>query len=174
MFLILITIKHQNKKQKEEVKTLYENMIMKMEEDAKLRDEEIRLQTNNMNAKLQDLQRRKKNLEKLNNDIISGFMDLKYDSGINKKKLNDELELTKLQNEALNNSLKDVIRKNNVEREVGKKEYARKTRQLANALRNQVKNKEENANLVKHYFDKEAELGSDNEDDRYNYDDNDD
>ena len=149
------------KKQKEEVKTLYENMIMKMEEDAKLRDEEIRLQTNNMNAKLQDLQRRKKNLEKLNNDIISGFMDLKYDSGINKKKLDDELELTKLQNEALNNSLKDVIRKNNVEREVGKKEYARKTRQLANALRNQVKNKEENANLVKEQYKQIQQIYSD-------------
>ena len=149
------------KKQKEEVKTLYENMIMKMEEDAKLRDEEIRLQTNNMNAKLQDLQRRKKNLEKLNNDIISGFMDLKYDSGINKKKLDDELELTKLQNEALNNSLKDVIRKNKVEREVGKKEYARKTRQLANALRNQVKNKEENANLVKEQYKQIQQIYSD-------------
>ena len=149
------------KKQKEEVKTLYENMIMKMEEDAKLRDEEIRLQTNNMNAKLQDLQRRKKNLEKLNNDIISGFMDLKYDSGINKKKLDDELELTKLQNEALNNSLKDVIRKNNVERAVGKKEYARKTRQLANALRNQVKNKEENANLVKEQYKQIQQIYSD-------------
>ena len=149
------------KKQKDDVKTLYENMIMKMEEDAKLRDEEIRLQTNNMNAKLQDLQRRKKNLEKLNNDIISGFMDLKYDSGINKKKLDDELELTKLQNEALNNSLKDVIRKNNVEREVGKKEYARKTRQLANALRNQVKNKEENANLVKEQYKQIQQIYSD-------------
>ena len=149
------------KKQKEEVKTLYENMIMKMEEDAKLRDEEIRLQTNNMNSKLQELQRRKKNLEKLNNDIISGFMDLKYDSGINKKKLDDELELTKLQNEALNNSLKDVIRKNNVEREVGKKEYARKTRQLANALRNQVKNKEENANLVKEQYKQIQQIYSD-------------
>ena len=149
------------RKQKDEVKALYENMIMKMEEDSKLRDEEIRLQTNNMNAKLQDLQRRKKNLEKLNNDIISGFMDLKYDSGINKKKLDDELELTKLQNEALNNSLKDVIRKNNVEREVGKKEYARKTRQLANALRNQVKNKEENANLVKEQYKQIQQIYSD-------------
>ena len=49
------------RKQKDEVKALYENMIMKMEEDSKLRDEEIRLQTNNMNAKLQELQRRKKN-----------------------------------------------------------------------------------------------------------------
>ena len=149
------------RKQKDEVKALYENMIMKMEEDSKLRDEEIRLQTNNMNAKLQELQRRKKNLEKLNNDIISGFMDLKYDAGINQKKLNDELELIKLQNDALTNSLQEVIRKNNVEKEVGKKEYARKTRQLANALRNQVKNKEENANLVKEQYKQIQQIYSD-------------
>ena len=97
----------------------------------------------------------------MNNDIISGFMDLKYDAGINQKKLNDELELIKLQNDALTNSLQEVIRKNNVEKEVGKKEYARKTRQLANALRNQVKNKEENANLVKEQYKQIQQIYSD-------------
>ena len=127
------------KKQLEEIKALYENIILKMEEDSKLRDEEIRLQTINMNQKLLELKKRKNRLEKLNFDITKNFMDLKYDTDKNNKRLNEELELTKLQNEALKNSLNDIIKKANIEKEVSKNEYNRKTKQVANSLRNQVK-----------------------------------
>ena len=140
------------KKQLEEIKALYENIILKMEEDSKLRDEEIRLQTINMNQKLLELKKRKNRLEKLNFDITKNFMDLKYDTDKNNKRLNEELELTKLQNEALKNSLNDIIKKTNIEKEVSKNEYNRKTKQVANSLRNQVKKKEENANLVKEQY----------------------
>ena len=140
------------KKQLEEIKALYENIILKMEEDSKLRDEEIRLQTINMNQKLLELKKRKNRLEKLNFDITKNFMDLKYDTDKNNKRLNEELELTKLQNEALKNSLNDIIKKANIEKEVSKNEYNRKTKQVANSLRNQVKKKEENANLVKEQY----------------------
>ena len=140
------------KKQLEEIKALYENIILKMEEDTKLRDEEIRLQTINMNQKLLELKKRKNRLEKLNFDITKNFMDLKYDTDKNNKRLNEELELTKLQNEALKNSLNDIIKKANIEKEVSKNEYNRKTKQVANSLRNQVKKKEENANLVKEQY----------------------
>ena len=140
------------KKQLEEMKALYENIILKMEEDSKLRDEEIRLQTINMNQKLLELKKRKNRLEKLNFDITKNFMDLKYDTDKNNKRLNEELELTKLQNEALKNSLNDITKKANIEKEVSKNEYNRKTKQVANTLRNQVKKKEENANLVKEQY----------------------
>jgi hypothetical protein len=123
------------------MKALYENIILKMEEDSKLRDEEIRLQTINMNQKLLELKKRKNRLEKLNFDITKNFMDLKYDTDKNNKRLNEELELTKLQNEALKNSLNDITKKANIEKEVSKNEYNRKTKQVANTLRNQVKKK---------------------------------
>jgi hypothetical protein len=42
-------------KQKEEFKEIYENMLIKLNEQDKLRDEVIRLQTNNMNSNLQNL-----------------------------------------------------------------------------------------------------------------------
>lgn len=140
------------KKQKEELIALCENIIMKMEEDGRLREEEFRLQKINMNQKLQDLQRKNKKLEKLNYDITKNYMDLKFDIEINNKKLNDEYELVKLQNEALQNSLNDIVKKTNIEREVCKNELARKTREVTSSLRNQVKAKEENANLVKEQY----------------------
>ena len=42
-------------KQKEEFKEIYENMLIKLNEEDKLRDEVIRLHTNNMNSNLQNL-----------------------------------------------------------------------------------------------------------------------
>ena len=140
------------KKQKEELVALYENIIMKMEEDGRLREEEFRLQNINMQSKLAELQKRNKKLEKLNYDITKDYMDLKYDMEINNKKLNDEYELAKLQNEALTHSLNDIIKKTTIEKEVNRNEYARKTREVTNSLRNQVKAKEENANLIKEQY----------------------
>ena len=75
------------KKQKEELVAMYENIIMKMEEDGRLREEEFRLQNMNMQSKLAELQKRNKKLEKLNYDITKDYMDLKYDIEINNKKL---------------------------------------------------------------------------------------
>ena len=140
------------KKQKEELVALYENIIMKMEEDGRLREEEFRLQNLNMQTKLAELQKRNKKLEKLNYDITKDYMDLKYDIEINNKKLNDEYELAKLQNDALTHSLNDIIKKTTIEKEVNRNEYARKTREVTNSLRNQVKAKEENANLIKEQY----------------------
>ena len=45
-------------KQKEELKELYENMLIKLNEEDKLRDEEIRIHTINMNANLENLSKK--------------------------------------------------------------------------------------------------------------------
>lgn len=140
------------KKQKEEIIALYENIILKMEEDGKLREEEFRLQANNMNNKLAELQKRKKNIELLNTNITKQYLDVKYDVDINNKKLHEENGLVKLQNQALANSLKDVAKKASIEREVSKHEYKRKTKEVTNSLRKQVRSKEDNANLVKEQY----------------------
>ena len=140
------------KKQKEEIEAMYDNIITKMEEDGRLREEEFRLQSINMANKTAELKKRKQRLEKDNYDVTQRFMDLKYDLEINNKKLNEEFELAKLQNEALQNSLKDVIKKCHIEREVSKNEYARKTKDVTNSLRNQVRAKEEKAILVKEQY----------------------
>ncbi|MCQ2816005.1 MAG: hypothetical protein MJ252_01955, partial [archaeon] len=139
-------------KQKEEIIAMYENIIMKMEEDGRLREEEFRLQTNNMNNKLAELKKRKKNMDLLNYNITKDFLDVKYDTAINNKKLHEENDLIKLQGQALESSLKDVIKKMNIEREVTKNEYARKTKEVTNSLRKQVRKKEDAANLVKEQY----------------------
>ena len=50
-------------KQKEEIIESYENIIVKLNEEDKLRDEEIRLQNINMNKKIDNLNKKNKNLK---------------------------------------------------------------------------------------------------------------
>ena len=79
-------------------------------------------------------------------------MDLKYDTNQNNQKLNDEIEMKKLQGEALKGSINELIKKNKIDKEISKKDFDRRTRQLASTLRTQVKTKEETANIVMRQF----------------------
>ena len=148
-------------KQKEELKELYENMILKLNEEDKLRDEEIRLQNINMNKNLENMDKKNKNLKKSNYSLIKKFMDLKYDTNQNNQKINDEIEMTKLQGEALQGSINELKKKTKIDKEMNKKDYDRRTRQVATTLRTQVKTKEETANLAMKQFNDIQQLYED-------------
>jgi hypothetical protein len=139
-------------KQKEELKELYENMLIKLNEEDKLRDEEIRLHTINMNSNIENMNKKNKNLKKNNYSLTKKYMDLKYDTNQNNQKLKDALEINKLQGEALQGSINELIQKNKVDKEMNKKDFDRRTRQVASNLRTQVKTKEETANLAMKQF----------------------
>ena len=140
------------KKQKEELKELYENMLIKLNEEDKLRDEEIRLHTINMNSNIENMNKKNKNLKKNNYSLTKKYMDLKYDTNQNNQKLKDALEINKLQGEALQGSINELIQKNKIDKEMNKKDFDRRTRQVASNLRTQVKTKEETANLAMKQF----------------------
>ena len=112
----------------------------------------MRLQTINMNKNLDNLGKKNKNLKNSNRSLIKKFMDLKYDTNQNNQKINDEIEITKLQREALKKSINELIKKSKLDKEINKKDFDRRTRQVANNLRSQVKTKEETANLAKKQF----------------------
>ena len=139
-------------KQKEELKELYENVLLKLNEEDKVRDEEIRLQTNNMNSNLNNLNKKNKILKNNNYNITKKFMDIKYDINQNSQKIKDEIEMTKLQGEALQGSINELIKKSKMDKEMNKKDFDRRTRQVASTLRTQVKTKEETANLAMKQF----------------------
>ena len=139
-------------KQKEELKELYENMLIKLNEEDKLRDEEIRLHTINMNSNLENLNKKNQILKKNNYNLTKKYMDLKYDTNKNNQKLKDQMEITKLQGEALRGNINELQKKAKKDKEMNKKDYDRRTRQVASSLRTQVKTKEETANLAMRQF----------------------
>ena len=139
-------------KQKEELKELYENMILKLNEEDKLRDEEMRLQNINMNKNIENMNKKNKILKKSNYSLIKKFMDLKYDTNQNNQKIKDEIEMIKLQGEALQSSINELKKKTKMDKELNKKDFDKRTRQVASSLRTQVKTKEETANLAMKQF----------------------
>ena len=148
-------------KQKEELIELYENMLIKLNEEDKLRDEEIRLQNINMNKKLESLDKKNKNLKNSNYSMIKKYMDLKYDTHANNQKLKNEIDMTKLQGEALQTSINDLKKKSKLDKAMNKKDYDKRTRQVASTLRTQVKTKEETANLAMKQFNDIQQLYED-------------
>lgn len=140
------------KKQIEELKNMYELQIMKMEEDRRMREEEFRLQNLNSKDKIEDLLRKNQKLEKLNYEITKDFMQLKYESSLNEKKLYEEMESLRTQGESLAQRLNEVTNKTKAEKESKKGEYERKASEIARVMRSQVKSQEENLNIMKEQY----------------------
>ena len=123
-----------------------------MEEERKLREEEIRMQSINYKDKYEALLKKSQKTENLNNELMKDFMQLRFDSSNNEKRLYEEIEILKLQNEALSVSIKDVINKTNYEKDINKSDYDRKTKEIGGILRTQVKGQEENVNIIKEQY----------------------
>jgi len=126
------------RKQLIELKNFYENQILKLEEDRRLREEEYRLGISNSKEKLDEMIKKNQKLERLNYELTKDFMQLKFDSSNSEKDLFEEVETLKLQNEALSVSLKEVIYRTNIDKESAKSEYERKTKEISSVMRSQV------------------------------------
>jgi hypothetical protein len=150
-----ISLKEENdylRTQLSNMKIFYENHITKLEEERKLREEETRLLNLNANEKIEGLTTKNQKLERINYELTKDYMQLKYDSSNVEKKLYEEIELLKLQNEALSISLKEISNKTSLDKELNKNDYDRKTREITNVMRSQVKTHEENINIIKEQY----------------------
>ncbi len=94
--------------------------------------------------------------KKLENDnlcLTRYYMDIKYDSDMLDTNLNTELSRTKIKNTALHKSLDELIIKNKVEADISKKEYDKRTNQMARTLRGQLRTKSETSILAQRQCD---------------------
>ena len=87
-----------------------------MEEDRRLREEEFRLQNLNYKEKIDDLLRKNQKLENLNFDLMKDYMQIKFDSQSNEKRVFEDIELLKVQNESLSSTVKQLTEKHQVEK----------------------------------------------------------
>lgn len=126
------------RKQLHEMKNYYENLLSKIEEDNKLKEEEDKLKVNNNKKTIEDLMQKNKKLEKSGYEITKDYMQLKFDFNKNEKKLYEEIENLKLQIEALTFTLDDVVKKYELERTSARLDYERKIKEISSVMRNQV------------------------------------
>ena len=140
-------------KEKEDLEEFYKNILTKLNEDYKRREEEMRLHILGMNSHIKYLEQKKKNLENFNYALNTNYMDLKYDIDLNNKNLSEEIESNKNKNKLLIKGLNDSKRKAKIEKDLNQKEYDKRTKQVAYTLRNQIKTNKETSSLAeKQYY----------------------
>ena len=139
-------------KEKEDLEEFYKNIITKLNEDYKRREEEMRLHILGMNSHIKYLEQKKKNLENFNYALNTNYMDLKYDIDLNNKNLSEEIESNKNKNKLLINGLNDSKRKAKLEKDLNQKEYDKRTKQVAYTLRNQIKANKETSSLAEKQY----------------------
>jgi DNA repair exonuclease SbcCD ATPase subunit len=144
-------VKEQNmslNKEKQDIEEFYKNILLKLNEDDKRREEEMRLQVINMNSHLKYLEQKNKKLENLNYALNSKYMDLKYDFDLNEEKISKEIENNKNKNNLLLKGISDSRKKAKLEKDLNQKEYNKRSRQVASTLRNQIKTNKETGILA--------------------------
>ena len=139
-------------KEKEDLEEFYKNIITKLNEDYKRREEEMRLHILGMNSHIKYLEQKKKNLENFNYALNTNYMDLKYDIDLNNKNLSEEIESNKNKNKLLIKGLNDSKRKAKIEKDLNQKEYDKRTKQVASTLRNQIKTNKETSSLAEKQY----------------------
>ena len=139
-------------KEKEDLEEFYKNIITKLNEDYKRREEEMRLHILGMNSHIKYLEQKKKNLENFNYALNTNYMDLKYDIDLNNKNLSEEIESNKNKNKLLINGLNDSKRKAKLEKDLNQKEFDKRTKQVAYTLRNQIKTNKETSSLAEKQY----------------------
>ena len=139
-------------KEKEDLEEFYKNIITKLNEDYKRREEEMRLHILGMNSHIKYLEQKKKNLENFNYALNTNYMDLKYDIDLNNKNLSEEIESNKNKNKLLIKGLNDSKRKAKIEKDLNQKEYDKRTKQVAYTLRNQIKTNKETSSLAEKQY----------------------
>ena len=139
-------------KEKADLEEFYKNILTKLNEDHKRREEEMRLIIIGMNDHIKYLEQKKKNLEDFNYTLNTNFMDLKYDLDLNNKYMSEEIESNKNKNKLLIKGLNESKKKAKIEKDLNQKEFDKRSRQVAYTLRNQIKtNKETSALAEKQY-----------------------
>jgi hypothetical protein len=103
-----------------------------------MREEEFRLQGQVNKEKIEELLKKTHKLEDLNIELTKDYMRIKFDTQMNEKKFFEEMEVFKVQNEALVETIKEITVKTDIEKEATKNDYARKTKEIANMYSNQV------------------------------------
>ena len=135
-------------KEKAELEEFYKNILTKLNEDYKRRAEEIRLHILGMNNHIKYLEDKKKYLENFNYTLNTNYMDLKYDIDLNNKNISEEIESNKNKNKLLIKGLNESKRKAKIEKDMNQKEYEKRSKQVAQDLRKQIKTNKETSTLA--------------------------
>jgi hypothetical protein len=135
-------------KEKQDLEEFYKNILLKLNEDDKRREEEMRLHVINMNTHIKYLEQKKQILEDLNYKLNKEYMDIKYDFDFTDKNISQEIENNINKNKLLLKGINESKRKAKIEKDLDQKEFNKRSKQMASTLRNQIKTNKETSILA--------------------------
>ena len=135
-------------KETQELEEFYKNILLKLNEDDKRREEEMRLHILNMNSQIKYLEQKKQSLENCNYSLNKNYMDIKYDFDTTDNKIIKEIENNKNKKNLLLKGISDSKRKAKLENDIKQKEYDKRSKQVASTLRNKIKTNKETSALA--------------------------
>ena len=135
-------------KEKNELEEFYKNILLKINEDDRRREEEMRLHIINMNSHIKYLEQKKQNLENFNYILNTNYMNRKFDFDLTDKKITKEIENNKNKNKLLLKGICESKKKAKIENDLNQKEYNKRSKQVSSTLRNQIKANKETSLLA--------------------------
>lgn len=140
------------KKQIVEIRTFYEDIIHKQSIYAKEHEEELKLHIENERSKYAEVLETKHKAEAINSLLTKELLTYKCEYAKNEKRVYEELDLLKLQNQALISAMKELSTIKDLDKENYLVEQERKNKQILGFMRNQVKNYQENIRIMKEQY----------------------
>lgn len=148
-------LKQENELLKRQIITMrnfYEDQQRKLEESRKVSEEHTKFSILSAKDKIEEVMKKNQKLEKLNIDLTKDYLLLKYETSQSERRIHEEIELLKLQNESLSINLNDILKQGKIERDMTKNEYERRKNHISSALSKQIKIKEDQNQLIKDQY----------------------
>jgi hypothetical protein len=124
--------------QLEKIKKYYENLLLQMEENDRIKYEENKTRSKIETENIGILHEKLKTSEKFNYEITKEFMQFKYDTSKKETELYEEIEVLRLQVESLSNTIENLVENFKKDKVSSDKQNERKMKEISSLMRNQV------------------------------------
>lgn len=140
------------KKQISDIRTFYEDMLQKQSLQQKDHEKELNLHLENEKSKITEIQKQRQKAEELNIILTKEIVTLKCENSKNERATYEELDLVKLQNQALITAMKELSTHKDLEKKNYLSEQERRNETVLGNMRQQLKNYQENTRIMKEQY----------------------
>jgi len=130
----------------------FEDIIKRQLDEFKMEKEELINNTEKLNKELERILLLNKKAEEMNINLTKDIIIIKADYSLNERKVNEELELCKLENQSLIYAIKDFTEKSTKEKEIRIRENENKTKTITAIMKSQLKSNDENIKIIKEQY----------------------
>ena len=123
-------------------KQLFEDTVQGYQKDRSVRTQEFDLKAQDFETTIAELEARLASQMALNHQVSTDYFNYRHSIGNVKQKLEDQIALAKVENEALKQQVDQICESERVDSGYQEQLYAQKTTQFANRLRNASKQNE--------------------------------